>query len=243
MAETRTGLFRRNGKCTGKPHRMSYIRPELVFRGTEEDSAQNPNEISAFSPELVFRQIPGKLVQRRRHAQRFGRRIGCNRALLDPVSGRVLPVPHPPARLRLTAPRCLTFWLAAGPLSRSDSRVRSKPPPANRARSLPGLWHGDPSWSPCGGQCSAGVQIRTGGSLLASRRGSFFASAEASKQTNTATDAHQHPTQKFGVQPISLPLGIRPYNEDLRALGISVAEDDGFLAIARGVGVFFSGQS
>ena len=153
MAEVATGLFRRNGKCAGKPHRMSDIRPELVFRGTQEDSAQNPNEISALTPELVFRQIPGKLVQRRRHAQRFGRRIGCNRALLDPVSGRVLPVPHPPARLRLTAPRGLALGLAAGPLPRSDSRVRPKPPPANRARSLPGLWHGDPSWSPCRRQC------------------------------------------------------------------------------------------
>jgi hypothetical protein len=76
---------------------MSYIRPELVFRGTQEDSAENPNEIGAFSPELVFCHIPGKLVQGRRHAQRFGRRIGCDCALLDPVSGCVLRVPDAPA--------------------------------------------------------------------------------------------------------------------------------------------------
>ena len=189
MAEVATGLFRRNGKCAGKPHRMSDIRPELVFRGTQEDSTQNHNEIGAFSPELIFRQIPGKLVQRRRHSQRFGRRIGCDRALLDPVSGGVLRVPDAPVRLRLTAPRCLTFWLAAGPLSRSDSRVRSKPPPANRARSLPGLWHGDPPWSPCPGQCSAGVRIRTGGSLLASRRGSLFASAEGRSHREARANA------------------------------------------------------
>jgi hypothetical protein len=76
---------------------MSYIRPELVFRGTQEDSTQNANEIGAFSPELVFRQIPGELVQRHPHSQRFRCRLGPYGPLLDPISGRVLRVPHSPA--------------------------------------------------------------------------------------------------------------------------------------------------
>jgi hypothetical protein len=33
----------------------------------------------------------------------------------------------------------------------SYSRVRPEPLAADRTRSLPGLWHGDASWSPCGG--------------------------------------------------------------------------------------------
>ena len=73
------------------------MRPELVFRGPEEESAHNANEISTFGSELVFRQIPGKLVQRRRQAQRFGGRIGAYGALLDAVAGCVLRVPRAPA--------------------------------------------------------------------------------------------------------------------------------------------------
>jgi hypothetical protein len=75
MPALATGLFRRSGKCAGNPPRISYIRPQLVFRGTDQNAAQNANEISTFTSELVFRQIPGKLIQRRWYAQRFSRRI------------------------------------------------------------------------------------------------------------------------------------------------------------------------
>jgi hypothetical protein len=104
MAEAGTGLFRRKGKCTGKPRRVSDIRAELVFRGAEEKCSQNPNEISALHSELVFRQIPGKLVQRRGHSQRFRHRIGLRRALLHPVGGRIIRIPAAPTRLRLLPP-------------------------------------------------------------------------------------------------------------------------------------------
>lgn len=147
MPEAGTGLFRRSGKCARNPRRISYIRPELVFRGPKKKSAHNPNEISTFGSELVFRQIPGKLVQRRRHAQRFGGRIGSHGALLDAVGGCVLRVPRAPARLRLATPPRLALGCGAGALPRADSRIRPKPPPADGARSLPGLGHG--SSSPC----------------------------------------------------------------------------------------------
>jgi hypothetical protein len=147
MAQARTGLFRRYGKCAEKSHAINYIRLELVFRGADEKCAQNPNEISSLASELVFRDIPGKLVQRRGHSQWFGRGFGrC--ALLDPVGGCVLRVPSTPNRLGLLAAGALTFRLAAGLLPDADSRVRKEPPAADRARSLPGLWHGVPLWSP-----------------------------------------------------------------------------------------------
>jgi hypothetical protein len=75
MPATATGLFRHAGKCAGNPRQISYIGPELVFRRPQQNSAQNSNEISTFGSELVFRQIPGKLIQRRRHTQRYSRRI------------------------------------------------------------------------------------------------------------------------------------------------------------------------
>src|ERR1019366_4961966 len=54
-----------------------------------------------------------------------------------------------------------------------------KPPAANRTRSLPGLWHGDASWSPRVGTDGSAVQIRMPGSVLESTGGSILASAEA----------------------------------------------------------------
>ena len=156
MAETGIGLFRRRGKCAGNPRRISYIRPELVFPGAQQKSAQNANEISALRSELVFRQIPGELVQRRWHSQRFGGRIRRNCTLLDPVRGCVLRVSRAPVCLCLLTPGCLALRFAAGALSISDSWVRPKPLPADPARSLPGLCHGDPSSSPrgpCQGCC------------------------------------------------------------------------------------------
>jgi hypothetical protein len=75
MPAIATGVFRPAGKCAGNPRRISYIRPELVFRRAQQNCAQNPNEMSTFSSELVFRHIPGQLIQRRSHAHRFSRRI------------------------------------------------------------------------------------------------------------------------------------------------------------------------
>ena len=148
MSELRTGLLRRNRKCAGKSRRLSNIRPQLVFRRAHEKSAQNANEISALSSELVFRQIPGQLVQRDGQAQRLRRRIHSHRALLEPPGRGVVRVLVAPPGLCFLPPRSLAFRFPAGALARSDSRVRPKPLPTNRAWSLPDLGHGDPSWSP-----------------------------------------------------------------------------------------------
>jgi hypothetical protein len=147
MAESTTGLFRRPGKCTPNPPGISDIRPELVFRRPQQNSAQNTNEISALRAELVFRDVPGELLQRRRDTQRFGGRILCV-PLLNPVRGAVLRIPPAPVRLRLLTPRRPALRLRAGTLPVSHSRVRPKPLPTDPARSLPGLWHGELSSSP-----------------------------------------------------------------------------------------------
>src|SRR3954452_5924463 len=99
--------------------------------------------------------------------------------LLDPISGSILRVPSPPTRLRLATPQLPTFRLAAGALPTPDPRIRPKPLPTDRARSLPGLWHGDPSSSPRR-DTSAGAHIKLTGSVLESRGGSLFARAEGS---------------------------------------------------------------
>lgn len=148
MPEPATSLFRRGGKCARNHRGISNIHPELVFRGPQEKSAENRNEISSLGAELVFCQIPGQLVQRRRHAQRFDRRIFRRRTVLNPVRGSVVRVSPAPVRLCLPTAGCLALRLSAGALALSDSRVRPKPPPANRARSLPGLWHGELPSSP-----------------------------------------------------------------------------------------------
>lgn len=148
MAQARTGLLRRKGKCAGKPRRINKIRLELVFRGPEQECSHNAHQISALASELVFRDVPGKLVQRNRHSQRFRRRVCLRRALLDPVGGGVVRVPVAPTRLGLPPARGLAFQLAAGMLPVSHSFIRPEPPAADRAGSLPGLWHGDASSSP-----------------------------------------------------------------------------------------------
>jgi len=53
------------------------MRPELVFRGAQQECAQNSNEISAFGPELVFRQVSRQFVERGGHPHRLRRRLGC----------------------------------------------------------------------------------------------------------------------------------------------------------------------
>jgi hypothetical protein len=59
MAQTGTGLSRRQGKCAGKSRGIKEIRAELVFRGADHYCSHNPNEISALGSELVFRDLPG----------------------------------------------------------------------------------------------------------------------------------------------------------------------------------------
>ena len=52
-------------------------------------------------------------------------------------------VPVAPLRLRLLPASALTFRRVAGPLPVSCSQTRPEPPAADRAWSLPGLWHRD----------------------------------------------------------------------------------------------------
>ena len=173
MAQTGSGLFRQCGKCARNPRRISCITQQLVFRGPEEKSAQNPKQISALCAELVFRQIPWDLVQRRRHPQRFGGWILRGRPLLNPVRGCILRVPPAPACLRLPTPGRLALRLTAGALSRSDSRVRPKPLPTYRARSLPALWHGELSCSPCRRLTLSGFKSGSVGQFCQARAGQF----------------------------------------------------------------------
>jgi hypothetical protein len=165
MRRRGSGLFRGGGKCAGKPCAINRIRLALVFRGAEEECTQNPNEISALTSELVFREVPGKLVQRRRGADRFGGLILV--ALGDSMGDRVAGVAGAPTGLRLLAAGSLAVRLTATALAVADSHVWPEPPPADPARSLPGIGHARSS-SPA-----------PGGQLLASIGGSVLASAEA----------------------------------------------------------------
>ncbi len=142
MAEAGTGLSQRWGKCAGRSLRINHIRPELVFRGPDDQGPHNPNEISPLGSELVFRELPGELVQRRGHPPSFWRGLGLRRALVNPPADGVARVSASPTGLGLLPPRGLAFRFPAGVLAVSYSRVRPKPPAAHRTRSLPGLWHG-----------------------------------------------------------------------------------------------------
>src|ERR1017187_9525141 len=77
----------------------------------------------------------------------------------------------------------LTFRLPADMLPVAYSRIWPEPPAANRRRSLPGLCHGDASWSPRVG-ASAGLQFKLSGSVLESGGGQLFA-RQRSKQAKT----------------------------------------------------------
>ena len=120
MLEAGTGLFRRHGKCAGKSRGINEIRLEVVFRD-----------------------IPGKLVQWRRQSQRLRRLLRLRRAPVNSPGDGIAWVPVAPPRLRLLPAPGLTFWLGAGPLPDSYSRIRPEPPAADRAWSLPGLGHRD----------------------------------------------------------------------------------------------------
>jgi len=139
MRRRGSGLFRSWAKWAGKPLWISKIRLELVFRRAEEECAQNCNEISALAFELVFREIPGKSVQRRGRADRFGGLILV--ALGDSMGSRVAGVAGPPTGLRLLAAGFLAVRLPATVLAVADSHVWAEPSPADPAWSLPGIRH------------------------------------------------------------------------------------------------------
>src|ERR1700689_575049 len=156
MAEARTGLLPRHGKCAGKSRGINAIRPDLVFREPDQESRQNRNEISALESELVFRELPGKLLQWRGYPQHFRRWLGWCRPLIDPVGDGVARVAAAPTGLGLLPALALAFRRPAGVLPVAYSRVWPEPPAADRTRSFPGLWHGDASWSsPIGAEFSS----------------------------------------------------------------------------------------
>lgn len=143
---------------------MKKIRVELVFRGAQQECAQNPNEISTLPSELVFRQIPGELVQRWGRADRRGSFVLV--ANCESMGRSVAGVAGAPSGLRLSPASFLAVRSIAGVLAVADSVVWPEPSPAHPARSLPGIGHPRSS------------SLRPGGQLLASRGGSVFASAE-----------------------------------------------------------------
>jgi hypothetical protein len=165
MRRRGSGLFQRAGKCAGKSRRINWIRLELVFRRAQQKCAKNPNKISALASELVFREVPGKSVQRRWRADRFGGLTLV--ALRDSMGGRVTGVAGAPTGLRLLAAGSLAVRFTASALAVADSHVWPEPPSADPARSLPGIGHARSSSPPPDGQLLASI----GGSVLASAEG------------------------------------------------------------------------
>jgi len=177
MRQRRTGLSRRSRKWVGNSRRIRRIRAALVFRGAYDECAHNANEISALPAELVFRNIPRESVQGRRQTEQFGGGIGLGGSLLEAVRSAVIWVPTAPVGLSPLPPLRLALRVAAGSLPLAYSRVRPKPSPANRTRSLPGLCHGDlfiVTMDP-----GSGTQFTCPGSLLPRMGGSLLPRAEA----------------------------------------------------------------
>jgi hypothetical protein len=143
MRGFRTGLFRRRGKCAGKPFQISEIRPQLVFRDLDEKYAHKRNEISALALELVFRHVPGKLVQRWGRAERFGLLVLV--PLLEAVGNGVGGITGAPTGLGFLASGLLAVGLAAGALAVAYSVIRLEPPAADLAWPFPGVGHADSS--------------------------------------------------------------------------------------------------
>ena len=162
------------GKYSGNWPGISCLRADLVFRGAHQECPHNSKKISRFAADLVFRQIPGKSVQRGRYTQRF-RRLFLHLTLLNAVPCRVIRVRGAPPRLSLLPPCCLALRLLAGVLTVADTRIRPEPPPADRARPLPGLRHRDSSSPRPPARCCA--LFKEGGSVLESRAGSILPSA------------------------------------------------------------------
>ena len=108
----------------------------------EQSLSHNPNEIRTLHPELGLRDVPGKFRQWGRQTQRLGPILGV--APIHPARDEVIRVSGPPRRLLLPSARFLAFRLGADVLPRSDSRIWTEPPAADRAGSFPRVWHGDP---------------------------------------------------------------------------------------------------
>ena len=174
MAQARTGLLPRHGKCAGKSRGINAIRPELVFREPDQECRQNRNEISALESELVFRELPGKLLQWRGYPQHFRRWLGWCRPLIDPVGDGVARVAAAPTGLGLLPALALAFRRPAGVLPVAYSRVWPEPPAADRTRSFPDLWHGDASWSPRPASRRSGFRSRWLGHFWRVRVGQFW---------------------------------------------------------------------
>src|SRR5207249_6081943 len=137
-------LSRMGVKCVAKPCGVSWISPELVLRSPKQDCAEYPNEICAFDPELVLRDVPGKSAQWRRESQRFRWPVLLS-PLPYPSGGEVIRTAFPPVPLRLYTAGRLTFRVSASSLTRSDSRIGTKPAAANTTGSLSDIGHGDSS--------------------------------------------------------------------------------------------------
>ena len=163
------------GKCSGNPPGIKHLRADLVFRGAHQECTHNTKKISGFAADLVFRQIPGKSVQRGWQTQGFRRLCLCL-TLLDAIRCRVIRVRGAPSRLSLLPPCCLALRLVAGVLTVAHTRIRPEPPPADRARPLPGLRHRASSSAPTTARCR-GFSSHGGGSVLESRAGSLLAGA------------------------------------------------------------------
>jgi hypothetical protein len=171
MREAGTGLLRKQGKCAGNCRGINQIRAELVFRRADDQCSHNANEISALRAELVFRDVPGKLVQWRRHSQPLGS-LRLRSALVNPPGDAIAGVATAPGLLCFLAPCALAFRIPAGSLSASHSRVRPEPPATDRARFLPGLGHRDDlSSSSRAVRRQTGAQFRLPRSFLQSRPG------------------------------------------------------------------------
>jgi len=171
----------RNRMSTRNSRRISDIPADLVFRGAHQEYAHNTKKISCLPADLVFRQIPRKSVQRRRNTQRL-RCPFLGMPTLEAIARGVIRVLRAPPRLRLLPPGRLALRFRARMLACSHPRVRTEPAAANRAWSLPVGGHRDSS-SPLprtrrSDDPGQTIPVRRPGSLLESRSGSFFASAE-----------------------------------------------------------------
>ena len=107
---------------------------------------RTPMKSAPCASELVFREVPGKSVQRRGRADRFGGLILV--ALGDSMGGRVAGVAGAPTGLRLLAASFLAVRFTASALAVADSHVWPEPPSADPARSLPGIGHARSSSPP-----------------------------------------------------------------------------------------------
>jgi len=126
------------------------------------------DEVAPHKAELVLSDVPGKMRKRRGKLQRLKDRafLFTYTPELEPARREVVWITPPPRRLRLRPSRHLARLLRARPLPRPNSSVGKEPPAADPARAL--LEH--PPMLDLGAD-------NVDGPLLASRGGSFLASA------------------------------------------------------------------